>query len=163
RISRVRRFFAVLVLILPGGLQPIYAAAPDPVQWSATATPPEVKPGGKVLVALIGTVQPGWHLYSMTTPSGGPNPTTIKVDSKAEIAAVHVFQGKPERHKDPSFNLETETFETEAKFLIEFETSKAASVDSTTVRVQVRYQACQDRLCLAPKTKTVEAQFRLDS
>ena len=47
---------------------------PDPVQWSLALKQASVKPGGTVLATLTATIQPGWHMYSMTTPLGGPNP-----------------------------------------------------------------------------------------
>src|SRR5271167_3374567 len=86
---------------------------PDPVQWALTLKPDSVKPGGKILATLTATIQPGWHMYSLTTPKGGPNPTTVTLADNPEIAGLKIFQPKPTSQMDTAFKLVTETFEKE--------------------------------------------------
>ena len=64
----------------------------DPVSWSmAGAT---AAPGGKVLVKLTAKLGEGWHLYSPTTPKGGPIPTSIALADNPVIESYRLFQPK---------------------------------------------------------------------
>lgn len=157
RLRRLAFFTALLVLVLPS-----FAAKEDPVQWSlAPANRAKVAPGGKILLALTATIQPGWHLYSPTTPLGGPIVTSLKVNDNPAIAGYQLHRPQPERKLDPNFNIDTETYEGEAKFLIEVETQKAAT-GKATVETLVRYQACSDTKCLTPVKKTSATEITFD-
>src|ERR1700689_4434444 len=109
---------ALLVLTLKAAPQ----FGPDPVQWALALKQSSVKPGGKVLATLTATIQPGWHMYSMTTPLGGPNPTTVKLADNPAVAGVKIFQPKPDRQMDTAFKLETETFEKQLPLMLEITT-----------------------------------------
>src|SRR5258708_6295996 len=85
-------------------------AAQDPVQWKLTLGQTTAAPGQHVLAHLTGTIESGWHLYSLTTPKGGPNPTKISLADNPAIASAKVYQPKPARHFDPNFQLDTETY-----------------------------------------------------
>ncbi|MGH9613777.1 MAG: protein-disulfide reductase DsbD domain-containing protein, partial [Bryobacteraceae bacterium] len=138
-------------------------AAQDPVQWTLTLDQKSAPPGGKVLAKLTGSIESGWHLYSLTTPSGGPNATTVTLAENPAVAAVHIYQPKPERKFDPNFQLETETFEKSLTLLLEIDLKPDASAGSTDLTAQVRYQCCTDKICLPPKRKTATAALTIDA
>jgi hypothetical protein len=54
---------------------------PRPVTWSLAAPAMRAVPASGVLgfAALQARIAPGWHLYSMTQPPGGPGATRIAV------------------------------------------------------------------------------------
>src|SRR5215471_7536819 len=79
------------------------------VRWAFEMTPSTAAPGGEALGKLTGTIDSGWHLYSLTTPPG-PIPTTIKLAENGAVEALTVYQPKPERKFDPNFNSDTETY-----------------------------------------------------
>jgi DsbC/DsbD-like thiol-disulfide interchange protein len=151
--------FASIAFSLHGAPQ---GGQPDPVQWSLTLKPDSVKPGGKVLATLTATIQPGWHLYSLTTPKGGPNPTTVVLADNPAVASLRIFQPKPVSKMDTSFKLETETFTKELPLLLEVTAKPDAAPGSVDLEAQVRYQACQDTLCLPPKRKSAKASLKVD-
>lgn len=138
-------------------------AAEDPVQWSLAPEATSVAPGGTVLARLTATLEPGWHLYSPTTPKGGPIPTTLALADSPAIAAVHIYEPKPDRRFDPNFQLDTETFEKEAVFLLSIEFRKDAPAGAIGLTAQVRYQSCNDKMCLPPKRKTASASIIVDA
>jgi len=89
-----------LLLVLPLFL----AAKEDPVQWTlAAAGGKNVSPGGKAYFELKATIEPGWHLYSPTTPPGGPIVTTIRVDENPAVTSFKVYRSQPVRKLDPNF------------------------------------------------------------
>jgi DsbC/DsbD-like thiol-disulfide interchange protein len=154
--------FAV-VASLGWELQAAPQSGPDPVQWTFALKENTVKPGGKVLATLTATIQPGWHMYSMTTPKGGPIPTTATLADNPAIAAVKVFQPKPERQIDTAFKLETETFEKQLPLLLEITAKPNAAAGPVILEAQVRYQACQNTLCLPPKKKVAKTTLKVDA
>ena len=84
------RFLACFFLVLAGA-----SGAQDPVQWTLTFDAKSAAPGSKVLAKFTGTIQDNWHLYSLTTPNGGPNPTTIGLADNPAIASYRTFEPKP--------------------------------------------------------------------
>ena len=137
-------------------------AAQDPVQWTLTLDRPSAAPGAKLQARLSAAIEPGWHLYSLLTPKGGPIPSTVSLAASAAVASVRVFQPAPQRKFDPNFNLETETYEKEVTFLLEIELAKAAAPGPVELTAQVRYQCCNDTVCLPPKRKTAVATLTID-
>ena len=107
-------------------------------------------------------MEPGWHLYSLTTPPGGPIPTTVSLADNPAIDHYKIYQPKPEKKFDPNFQLDTETFGGQAIFLLDIDFKKDAPAGATDVVAQVRYQCCNDRLCLPPKRKTASASIAVD-
>ena len=127
----------------------------DPVSWSmAGAT---AAPGGKVLLKLTAKLGEGWHLYSPTTPKGGPIPTSIALADNPVIESYKLFQPKPERKADAAFGIDTETFDGDVVFVFEAVVKKDAPVGPAELTANVRYQACNARECRPPKKKTAVA------
>ncbi len=127
------------------------SAKEDPVQWTLT-------PAAKSVFELKATIEPGWHLYSPTTPPGGPIITKIQVSANPAITSYNVYRPQPVRKLDPNFGVDTETYTGAATFLIQAETAPAATGKST-IQTIVRYQACTDVKCLPPVKKTVSADL----
>src|SRR5689334_244649 len=106
------------------------------VAWTVTADPPTSD--GKVLLRAAGKIEPGWHLYSASSPAGIP--TSFQVQS----ATTRIYQPKPVRAFDKNFGTDTETFEGEVTFLIEAATQPGTS----SLDVKARYQTCNDTQCV---------------
>lgn len=140
----------------------VAAAAEDPVQWTLTFDSKSAAPGSHVLATLTGTIDQGWHVYSMTTPPGGPNPTTAKLAENPAVASFRIYQGKPERKLDPSFGIDTETFAGQYVLLFDIELAKNAAAGPNAIAANVRYQSCNDRICLPPKKKSAQASLTID-
>jgi thiol:disulfide interchange protein DsbD len=134
----------------------------DPVQWSLRSDLLRVRPGDSISLRLTATIEPGWHLYSLTTPKGGPIPTTATLRAGALQKAVF-YQPAPDRRFDQNFNLDTETFANQAALLVSGVVPSDAHTGSLDVTAAVRYQACSDRQCLPPKTKTVSLAVSVDA
>lgn len=138
---------------------PALAQGPNNVSWSLSVDRSAAAPGSKVLARLEGRIEPGWHVYSMTT--AGAIPTTIKMDHPG-VASVHIFQAPPIRAFDPNFQLHTETYEGTAVFLLELQLKKDAGAGNATLDVEVRYQTCNDKVCIPPRRTTVAATLLFD-
>jgi len=135
--------------------------AQDPVQWKLTFDSPSAPPGSKILARLAAHIDPGWHLYSLTTPKP-PIATTAGLAENPAIAGFQVYQPKPLIKLDPSFGVNTETFGEEVVFLYEIGLKKDAPAGPAEITAQVRYQCCNDSMCLPPKRKTASGTIQID-
>ena len=154
-------FGRILCSVLLLGLLPgLSTAKEDPVQWSldTAAGGNQIAPGGKAYLNLKATIQSGWHLYSPTTPAGGPIVTKIEIAENPSVASYTVYRPEPIRKLDPNFQIDTETYTGTANFLLELTTAKAAS-RSTNVAAAIRYQVCSDTQCLPPVKKTTSKEI----
>jgi thiol:disulfide interchange protein len=150
---KAKLVFALALASLPLGAQRL-----DPIHWSLRLEPATAAPGAKTLARLEARMEPGWHLYSLSTPRGGPIPTTIRL-SPGEF---RIFQPAPRKAFDKNFNLDTETYEDSAVFLIELTVDPAAQAGVSEVTAEVRYQACNDKLCIPPVRRSATARLTVD-
>ena len=155
KLSYTIRFLAVIVLLAAA------AFGQNPTKWTLESDwkGKDVKAGEAVKAVLKTEVEPGWHLYSLDQPKGGPIATTIKVaeGSQYEISGK-IETPAPKVQPDPNFivdgkALETEFFVDRASFTIPLKALANASGDSITI--DVRFQLCNDTFCLPPRTKRV--------
>jgi thiol:disulfide interchange protein DsbD len=153
----VRRLLAAAFLAAVS----LSAAVEDPVQWTLTLDSPSAPPGSHVLARLSAKVDPGWHVYSLTTPPG-PIPTSAKILDNPAVAGFKVYQPKPVRGPDPSFGV-TETFADQVVLLLDVELKKDAPPGDAELAAQVRYQCCNDSKCLPPKRKQAAATIHIDA
>ncbi len=134
----------------------------DPVKWALSVEPPSVPPGGSFLAHLTATIEPGWHLYSLSTPAGGPIPTTLRLADNPAVARYRIFQPPPKRTFDPNFKLDVEAYENRVEFLLEVQLRSDAPRGPLEVAAQARYQACDAKQCLLPVRRTATATVRVD-
>jgi thiol:disulfide interchange protein len=154
---------AILCCLLGlGSLSLLNAQKLNPIKWDLSVEPSTVAPGGVVHAKLTGKLEPGWHLYSLSTPKGGPIPTTIGLAPNPAIEQVRIFQPKPFRKFDPNFQLDTETYEGEPVFILEARIASGAASGPVDITSQMRYQLCDDRQCLPPKKATATATLTID-
>lgn len=151
------------ILLLLAASASLFAQSPgsNHVNWTLEFSPASAPPGAKVLAKLTAKIDPGWHLYSLSTPPP-PIATTISLAENPSLKIVRVLQPAAILKFDPNFNAKTETFEGETAFLLELEVSKSLSAGPVTITASPRYQTCSDTSCIPPKTKNVEALFTVD-
>lgn len=151
---------AALLLIFSGEG---FAATPDPAKWSLELDPARAAPESKVVGRLQAQIEPGWHVYSLTTPKGGANPTRITVAPNPVVDGARIFQPTPKRAFDPNFNVDTESFEGAAVFLLEMSLKEDAPPGVADIVVDLRYQVCNDKTCINAKPRSVRAALTIDA
>jgi thiol:disulfide interchange protein len=129
------------------------------VQWKLTLDQ-SAAPGATVLGHLEATVDPEWHMYSLTTPPG-PIPTTITIDSSQAVDKFTIFEPPPIRKFDPNFNVDTETYEGSQTFLARIQLKKDLQPGAVTITFVPRYQTCSGTSCIPPRTRQVRAELNI--
>ncbi len=103
-------------------------------------------------VHLTASLEGGWHIYSQTTPAGGPVATKIKFSSNPLItidgSAKEV--GKLEQKHEAIFGVDVKQFSNKVDFV---QVVKLKGKVKTNITGSVDYMTCNDRECLPPATQ----------
>lgn len=142
----MKKFCFSCCLLLLGTLM-CFAQDADPVKWFFSAK----KIGDKTYeIHLIATIESGWHIYSQTTPEGGPVQTTINFSKNPllELQGNLVERGKMEKHFEQLFGVEVHQFSNKVDFV---QVVKLKSAAKTTISGSVEFMTCNDEECMPPK------------
>lgn len=129
-----------------------------PVQWSVStpAAKSAVKPGGRLAVTVTAAIAPGWHLYSLKRLEGGPVATAIALpEGQPFRLAGAIDASAPLAKYDETFEMDVESYEGSAEFVLPVEVARGAN-GGVTLQVNARFQVCDDRQCLPPRTVKLE-------
>lgn len=128
-------------------LQAAHAQVKNPVQWSYTAKKLNAT---TYEVHLSATIEDGWHLYSQTTPDGGPVATTIAfAKNPLLILEGNVKEiGKLEQRHEELFGVDVKQFSNKVDFV---QVVKLKGKAKTALNGSLEFMTCNDRECLPPK------------
>jgi thiol:disulfide interchange protein len=132
------------VAILLGLLVPVQAQTQH-VAWSTGVQPNPAAPGGKALLRITAKIDPGWHIYSGSSPVGIP--ASFKIEPNATIEKVRTFQAAPKKAYDATLGSETETYEGEAVFLLDLQLKKDAPAGEAQYTLGAKYEVCNATEC----------------
>jgi thiol:disulfide interchange protein len=140
------------------------AQSPDQiVKWTAAPMPQRVHMGGQLTLTLTGTIEDGWHMYSLTQAPGGPLPTTIKLPPKQPFKLTGRITGtEPERIFDPNFSMETEIHADRVVYTLPITVDANTAGGNHELSIAVRFQACNDHICLPPATLLVKTNVKVE-
>ena len=156
KLSHLLKFITLLILFVGS------AFAQNPTKWilDSDSKGKSLKSGESVSVKVKADVEGEWHLYSLEQPKGGPIATTIKVADGSQFEMVGKAEevSKPKVQPDPNFMidgkpLETRFFTKGAEFTVALKALADVAADS--IALDVRFQLCNDTVCLPPRTKRV--------
>ncbi len=138
------------------------ANAQDPTRWRMAIEPDrELAAGEKATAKIAVDIEAGWHLYALDQPAGGPIATTIKAtEGKPFAVRGEIAASQATTQADPNFivdgkPLETKFFSDKAQFTVPIEAS--GSISAAEISLDVRFQLCNDTLCLPPKTLRISS------
>lgn len=135
-------------------------AAPQAVQWKVSSVKADTAKGHDAFVVEVnGTLSAGWHVYAQHEPEGGPTPLRVTLDDAtlAEITGKVGGTASTVR-RDKSFQLDTEVYLGDFTLTVPVQ-RKNNHGSAGLVSIAVRYQACNDSICLPPRTVHLPAQI----
>lgn len=148
------QFFRIIYIVIILLVFPVFIFAQNPAKWSL-----ESESKGKAFKAdesfkakLKAEIEGDWHLYALEQPKGGPIATTIKPDEPFKVNGK-IESPAPITQFDPNFKIDTKFYKKSAEFDLPLQTTADAKADD--LAVNVRFQLCNDTLCLPPKTVKV--------
>lgn len=139
------RLVLILIAFLTGSAS---FAQSDVVQWKFESKKLDDK---KFEVKIIAVVKNPWHIYSTTTPDGGPLPTKINFTKNPLTVLDGKIKevGKLETHFEEVFDVDTKYFNNRVEFV---QVVNVRGNAKTNVAGTVEFMACNDRECLPPKS-----------
>lgn len=137
----------------------------DPVRWAASIVGPDrVAPGSVVRVKLEARSGRGWYFYSATQPVGGPIPARIQlVDSAIFRQAGPLVSPEPSRAFDSVFGIHLEKYPGRVSFILPVLVPSRLPAGRRDIRISALYQACNDSICLSPRSTVLTVPVEIDS
>lgn len=118
----------------------------DPVSWNF-----ELKKTSETTadVKITATIEDGWHIYGLTLPKDGPNPTSVVFEKieNAQKTGELLAPSKLEKQFSSEFNMEINWYSVNAVFIQKIKFSDPSKVK---VNGYVKFMACDDKNCLPP-------------
>jgi DsbC/DsbD-like thiol-disulfide interchange protein len=123
-----------------------FAQVKDPVKWSFSS---KKKDAITYEVRITATIDNGWHIYSQTTPDGGPIPTTIEFTKNPLLVVEGIPKevGKLEQKHEALFGVDVKQYSNKVEFV---QVVKLKGNAKTVVNGTVEFMVCNDRECLPP-------------
>lgn len=120
----------------------------NPVQWKFLA---KKRTAGTYELHLTATIEKGWHLYSQTTPEGGPVPTRIEFVKNPLVTLIGKAKelGKLEQHHEKLFGVDVKQFSNKVDFV---QLVKTKGNIKTSASGNISFMVCNDQECLPPQT-----------
>jgi thiol:disulfide interchange protein len=154
RFSDVKIYPFLLILLTFAFTGGVFAQ--NPAKWTleSDSKGKPLKADEKFKASLKAEIEEGWHLYDIQQPENGPYATKITI---AENAPFQI-DGKitslaPITKFDQNFQMDTKFFAGKAEFYFPVKSANATNADD--LAINVKYQVCNDTVCLPPKTVKV--------
>jgi thiol:disulfide interchange protein len=134
-----------------------------PVGWILhSPDPPALSPGNRTSLRLQARIDAGWYVYAPSQPAGGPFPMSIHFAERAPLRLDGEIDGpKPDLYPDRNFNIFSHVYEGAADFVLPVRVASEVREPDDRTALLVRYQACNDRYCLPPRTDTLALSLAL--
>jgi DsbC/DsbD-like thiol-disulfide interchange protein len=144
----------VATVVTAFGASHTQAQVQTPAHWTIAPVAGPLKTGAIAKVQIHADIQPGWHIYSITQPPGGPIATHITVPSEQSFELVGAATPSPAPRVafDDAFHMNVELHEKGVGFTVPVRYTGTGKTNADSVRVNVRYQICNASLCYPPQT-----------
>ncbi|MBN2023806.1 MAG: thioredoxin family protein [Pirellulales bacterium] len=148
-----------------GGLSDLFGGgSAPPIAISAQFTQPTPQRPAELVVTA--DMPPGWHVYSITQPPGGPVATTIRLDPSPDYRQAGPFTATPppEKKVEPLFdNITVESHYGRVTWRAPLELRPGVDPAGLAVRGVVNLQPCDPTSCLPPRDFPFTARLGQDT
>jgi uncharacterized protein YyaL (SSP411 family) len=114
---------------------------------------PTVVPGQELAASLTVAIKEGWHIYANPAGLAEMNPSTLELEpaegQKVTLVKVAYPAGKAQVGNEPGAQ-PVLIYEGKVELGIRLRVAPDAKAGTLSVPLVLRYQACNDRLCMAP-------------
>ena len=131
-----------------------FGAVATPAHWTVRDVPKTAGVGRMFAVRLVGTIEPGWHIYAMEEPEGGPIATEIGLAEGDPLTLLAVDEPQARMVLDPVLRTMTGMFQDEVSFRLRLRSGRGVPPGAVN-HIVVHYQSCNEQVCLPPRTETV--------
>ena len=138
----MRHFMAFMLFVF---LSVSIAGAHQPIEWSADA---ELVSESNGELTICADIKPGWKLYGIDLPEGGPLPTKIDVEiENGEKCGPLLTQGLLQDSYDPIYKQNLQWWNDKVYFIQPFKITGKNQL----IKIKIRYITCDGETCLRPQ------------
>lgn len=133
-----------------------FAQMGTPVSWSFSS---RKLSANSYEVRLSAKLDEDWHIYSQSTPDGGPIPTNISFMKNPLVTLSGGVKevGKMEQHFEPLFGVDVKQFSGKVDFV---QNVTVAGNAKTTLLGTVEFMVCNDHECLPPSKQKFTIELK---
>jgi hypothetical protein len=126
-----------------------FAQIQDPVKWNFSSKKIDAS---TYEVRMTASLEDGWHIYSQTTPDGGPIATSITYTKNPLLTIQGSTKevGKLEQRHEPLFGVDVKQFSDKVEFV---QVVKLKAKAKTTINGVIEFMSCNDHECLPPSSQ----------
>lgn len=147
----MKRIYSTLLCII-AFVASVSAQMLEPVKWTTSLSMTTETEGVMTFEAAI---DDGWHLYALSLPDGGPNPTQIEFEKTEGVELIgDMTPSRPAiEDVDKVFMLKLGWWDSDVSFSQKFKVIGEGGYDIAGV---IRFQGCNDQTCIAPTDESFE-------
>lgn len=150
----MKKILSSIIAILTYGI--VSAQIIEPITWNVVSKMDSETEGH---VTVSASVEDSWHIYALSLPDGGPNPTVI--DFKATPGVKLIGDLTPSRpaieEVDMIFHLSLGYWDADVNFIQKFQIVEPGD---NKIDVSISFQACNGSSCIAPSTENFSLSIK---
>jgi hypothetical protein len=109
--------------------------------------------GSRAILNVRGVIREGWHVYALKQSATGPTPLVVSVEQNAvATVAGPVVGSTPIVAHNPAFGFVTPYYARNFSVTVPVRLRSPLTPGRQVVPLSIRYQSCDGRICLPPKT-----------
>ncbi len=126
------------------------ALAQNPIKWRSSIKMTDKNEGTITMKAII---QPGWHLYGLDLPKGGPKSTTFYFEKRTDVEFIGSVtpSTKPIETFDQMFQIKLNWWDANVIFTQKFKVTGA----NPLIKGGITYMGCNDENCTPPRKENI--------
>ena len=156
-------FLAIGFLVLSGGISSRVAAQTPPhINVSASVSSNKVNRGRSVRATVRMDIPGGYHVNSNRPLEKFLIPTTLKVDAPDGIRIGPIAYPRAVLRKFKFSKNNVSVYEGRAIMRFSITIPPGTSTGSKEVKLNVRYQSCNDEVCFPPQTKELSLWLNVE-
>jgi DsbC/DsbD-like thiol-disulfide interchange protein len=156
-------FLAIGILVLSGGISSHVAAQTPPhINVSASVSSNKVSRGRTVRSTVTMDIPGGYHVNSNRPLEKFLIPTTLKVDTPDGIRSGPIAYPRAVVRKFKFSKNNVSVYEGRAIMRFTITIPPGTSTGSKEVKLNVRYQSCNDEVCFPPQTKELSLWLNVE-
>ncbi len=139
--------------------EPLYGSLAR-VRWEARLEPEALRPGQEARLLLQGRIDPGWHLYAISSPPGAGLPLEITLPAAYRLLGTWEERDPVEAY-DPNFQTQVRFFKDQARIAGRIQIPEDLQEGEQTLVVGLRFMVCNEQMCLPPAQTSLSVSFRV--
>ena len=120
-----------------------------------------VHPGGKIDVAFLLDIIPGWHINGPELADQFLIACTLMIDEDDDVEVDEIYYPVPETRTYSFSEVELQVYEGKVVLGARIKVGNAIPKGKNVLTARFLYQACDDVSCLAPETLEFEIPFQV--